>query len=155
MPLKVKVFSWLALKDKILTRANLIKRGWQGPPGCGICGNQEATVLHIFFHCSFAQAIWNFLLRDPDSLLPEISLTQVFSLQQHLLFQINSFGWNTLLLGIFWSLWLNRNEAIFKTHIKDITSIFWHILSLSSFWLDHGHSVQGENSFVIRSMQAN
>ena len=78
VPLKVNVFSWLALKDKILTHANLIKRGWQGPPRCRICGNQEEMVLHIFFHCSFAQVKWNFLLRDAVSLLPGISYSNFF-----------------------------------------------------------------------------
>ena len=94
-------------------------------------------------------------MKDAVSLLPGISLTQIFSLQHHLLFQIDTFGWNTLLLGILWSLWLYRNEAIVRNQIRNFASSFWHILSLTFFWLDHGHSVQGADSFVIRSMQAN
>jgi zinc-binding in reverse transcriptase len=30
IPLKVKLFLWLAIKNRILTKDNLIKRGWHG-----------------------------------------------------------------------------------------------------------------------------
>ena len=121
VPLKVKISSWLALKDKILTWANLIKRGWQGPVEGRIYGHHEEIVLHIFFHCAAARVIWNFMLRDVETLLHKISFNQIFSLQHHLLFQITYYGWNSLLLGIFWSLWLYRNEAIFRNHVTGKT----------------------------------
>ena len=55
VPLKVKIFSWLTLKDKILSRANLIKRGWQGPSHYYIYGHQNETVMHIFFSLFYFQ----------------------------------------------------------------------------------------------------
>ena len=47
-PLKVKLFTWLALKDKILSCANLAKRDWSGPLYCEICGFHIESI-SIFF----------------------------------------------------------------------------------------------------------
>lgn len=48
IPLKIKVFSWLAVKNRILTRDNLTHRGWSGSTGCEFCGSME-TIDHLFF----------------------------------------------------------------------------------------------------------
>ena len=37
IPLKVKIFIWLALKNIILTKDNLVKRGWTGNEHCHFC----------------------------------------------------------------------------------------------------------------------
>ena len=159
VPLKVKVFSWLALKDQILSRANLIKRGWQGPSHCCICGHHDEIVMCIFFHYSISRLIWNFLLRDANSSLFSITLKQVFSLKRHLVVQVCNLGWNTLLLVIFWCLWLNRNEVVFRNNNRGVNSIFMHILALTSFWLDHGSSGQeatgSVTSSTLKSLQLN
>lgn len=50
LPLKIKVFMWLIDKNSILTRDNLLHRGWQGPKECVFCGNDE-SIDHLFLHC--------------------------------------------------------------------------------------------------------
>ena len=47
-PLKVKIFTRLAFKDKILSWANLAKRRWSGPRHCEICGFHEECYSPLF-----------------------------------------------------------------------------------------------------------
>ena len=51
VPLKVKIFAWLATYDKTLYRENLGKRGWTGSQNCEICGHGIESNYHIFLHC--------------------------------------------------------------------------------------------------------
>ena len=68
------------LHDKILSRSNLIKRGWSGPAHCEICGTNEESTLHIFLHCSTSKAIWESLLVDANNHLHSINIFEIFSL---------------------------------------------------------------------------
>ena len=53
VPLKVKVFAWLATHDKTLSRERLGRRGWTGSQICKICGLHVESNTHIFFILSF------------------------------------------------------------------------------------------------------
>jgi hypothetical protein len=53
LPLKVKLFVWLLLEQRILTWDNLIKNGFIGPNICVLCKESKETLLHLFGECSF------------------------------------------------------------------------------------------------------
>ena len=53
LPRKIGCFSWLVLKNKVLTWDNLQKRGKIGPVICPLCRAGEETVLHLFSRCMF------------------------------------------------------------------------------------------------------
>jgi len=61
VPLKLVCFFLLVLHNKILTWDNLCLRGWQGPGLCPLCRMNLETVLHIFFDCTFARQVWDFI----------------------------------------------------------------------------------------------
>ena len=44
----------------ILTKVNLIKRGWQGDITCHFCGGDE-TVDHLFVSCPYILQIWHWI----------------------------------------------------------------------------------------------
>lgn len=48
MPPRVKVFMWLVLRKSILTRDNLLRRGWIGDKKCPFC-MQDESIDHLFF----------------------------------------------------------------------------------------------------------
>ena len=54
---KIGCFTWLVLKNKVLTWDNLQKRGKMGPGICPLCLADEETVLHLFSRCMF----WKYL----------------------------------------------------------------------------------------------
>ena len=45
----------------MLTKDNLLKRGWKGDSKCKFCGLEE-TIQHLFFDCRMAKFLWNSLL---------------------------------------------------------------------------------------------
>ena len=61
-PLKIKIFLWLLLEDKLLTWNNILKRGWQGPGLCLLCRGNEESTFHIFFQCPFTCTVWSKIL---------------------------------------------------------------------------------------------
>ena len=58
LPYKIKNFLWLVENGAILTKDNMVKRGWQGDPSCRFCENIE-TIQHLFFECSLARVVWS------------------------------------------------------------------------------------------------
>ena len=58
LPLRVKVFCWLVIKKRILTRDNLKKKGWKGCDLCEFCSSRESQE-HLFFSCPLAKYCWN------------------------------------------------------------------------------------------------
>jgi hypothetical protein len=57
LPQKIKVFIWLVVRNKILTKDNLKKRNWHGSSECCFCGGLE-SIEHLFFKCSIARFVW-------------------------------------------------------------------------------------------------
>ena len=55
--MKIKIFLWLVRRDKILTKLNLVAKGWQGDTTCVFCDQPESTD-HLFTQCSFIRLIW-------------------------------------------------------------------------------------------------
>ena len=60
MPPRIKVFMWFALRKSILTKDNLLHRGWKGDEKCPFCGREE-SINHLFISCSVARLLWNIL----------------------------------------------------------------------------------------------
>ena len=56
--LKIKLFIWLAAKNKILTWDNLQQRGWEGPSRCHLCKKDSKNITHLFIHCPFTKSVW-------------------------------------------------------------------------------------------------
>jgi hypothetical protein len=57
IPLNIKIYIWMVAQKAILTKDNMIVRGWQGDPGCNFCGSLE-TVDHLLFSCPIAKVVW-------------------------------------------------------------------------------------------------
>jgi hypothetical protein len=57
VPPKIHIFLWLVSHNKIMTIANLLKRGIVKPEACLFCTENE-TVNHLLFECVVAKKIW-------------------------------------------------------------------------------------------------
>ena len=56
-PLKTKIFAWLVIHDKILSRENLAKKGWLVLTICVFCGCAVESTRHIFLQCSAVERV--------------------------------------------------------------------------------------------------
>jgi hypothetical protein len=112
VPLKIRIFLWQVINDKIRSAEQLKKRNWSGSVACKMCGVLESTS-HIFFHCALASFCWC-MCRDVLGwpFLPS-DAANVFN------FCYNSSNKQTrrvlyLFGAVSWSLWLIRNEFVFQ-----------------------------------------
>lgn len=51
---------WLVLRKSILTKDNLLRRGWNGSKHCPFCGKDE-SIDHLFMQCSITRMLSNIL----------------------------------------------------------------------------------------------
>jgi ferredoxin len=113
VPLKIKVFIFLMLEQRILTWENLVKRGFLGPSRCVLCGKYEEFVYHLFMTCKFTKVIWTTILRD----LKLKSLWEggqlVDCLKNCIRKEVN---WKEITCYICWEVWKHRNSVIFEDH---------------------------------------
>ncbi|XP_020253777.1 uncharacterized protein LOC109830826 [Asparagus officinalis] len=58
LPSKIQIFTWLLSMNRLHTKDNLLKKGWQGDPLCVFCKSNPETAEHIFFSCNFASNVW-------------------------------------------------------------------------------------------------
>ena len=121
-PLNVKIFTWLTLHNKIITRENLSKKGWVGPLHCVFSNAHTETFLHLLLHCPFVNTIWNFLTWSTNSELNSFNcVDQVFPLSHADRFHLDQGHWNMLVLALFWVItWTTRNALISRNVQKDI-----------------------------------
>lgn len=132
LPHKAKVFLWLVLHNKILTKDNLSKRNWKGNLNCVFCGLPE-SIDHLFFQCSVARFIWRIIQTA-------LNLNSIPSDVENLFGPwMNSFSItekNLVLFGcgaVIWAIWRSRNNCCFNvTLIDDPTNVIFSCC----FWID-------------------
>jgi hypothetical protein len=65
--MRIKVFGWLVLRDRINTRDMLQRRHWKVTEDthCELCASRcYEDRIHLFFECIFSQRIWTYLQID-------------------------------------------------------------------------------------------
>jgi hypothetical protein len=61
IPMKVGIFLWLMIKCSVLTKDNLLRKGWTGDPHCHFYSKTE-SINHLLFSCALAKLIWQVIL---------------------------------------------------------------------------------------------
>ena len=117
MPLKVKCFTWLCIKNHINAWDNLTKKGWVGPNRCFLCRNSDESVNHLFVGCPFTWETINILSKK----------FQVSLVWNDPSFLENLENWlkgerECLYLPFFfiWNLWIYRNCYLFEDKTPDL-----------------------------------
>lgn len=131
LPLKIKVFLWLAMHDRIQSGVQLKKRKWKGNMNCILCSVPENTD-HILFCCCRAQYVWVCAGeafgwdRTPDNLK---------DWHEHWL-PVREKEFNLMMEGVVaWNLWKYRNKAaIEKSFDKSPDSILYKIFYDLQIW---------------------
>jgi hypothetical protein len=116
---KCRFFAWTLLHNKILTADNLQKRGWPCNHNCSLCSLSLETVTHLCKDCPFAVEVWSMILSWAElRFLFGISKTGTLSEWWYRLRMLCSKhsrkSFDGLLIYFWWSLWVERNNRIFK-----------------------------------------
>ncbi|PWA89116.1 reverse transcriptase domain, Reverse transcriptase zinc-binding domain protein [Artemisia annua] len=137
IPRKINILVWRILRDRIPTRWNLSRKGFEVPSLlCPLCNTSPETSSHLFWSCNLAISVWRLVFKWMDLPLPDSdSLNGVFGWLDHA--RLNSASKSTLhsILGVVvWTLWQFRNNKIFgdkKMLQKDLLD---QIVDVSFLW---------------------
>ncbi|XP_071688566.1 uncharacterized protein [Rutidosis leptorrhynchoides] len=117
MPQKIGVFIWRVRQNRIPVRTKLEKRGIDlDSLRCPVCDNDIETVDHILLHCSFAKDVWNMVYRWWNiGNMSHLNLERMFCGIKYLNRpNISSKVWQAIEWFTGYSIWLNRNQTIFR-----------------------------------------
>lgn len=114
-PMKVRIFIWLMLDDKILTQQVMHYRGWPVPTGCHLCA---ADIIesrdHLMWDCPYASSFWVGLMAQCN--IPNNGNSNILALW----IRINSaqtqtrrHEWRVAWAARAWTLWRERNRRLF------------------------------------------
>jgi hypothetical protein len=103
---------WLAVQDRLITGAQMVKWGYKGEVKCLFCHNQIESREHLFFECSFSYRIWNFCMLRCQVNNFSVSLDEVLKVGIRKWKSKNLKGLLCrLVLGsVIYNIWQTRNE---------------------------------------------
>ena len=58
IPLKIRIFGWLLLRRRLMTRVARQRMFPDSPVSCPLCGGCPEDCSHLFFQCPLAQEAW-------------------------------------------------------------------------------------------------
>ncbi|KAJ1690987.1 hypothetical protein LUZ63_015142 [Rhynchospora breviuscula] len=135
-PLKVRIFLWLLLQNRLLTQENLLLRGWPAIQSCITCQTPTMeTAPHLFIHCPFAHRLWDMLQTRLN--LPVINFTA--DLVGFWLTNRSLLGdqWDIIWAAASWALWKERNARIFSAETSIQSKLLGNIIKDMAAWTIH------------------
>ncbi len=139
IPLRAKIFLWLAGRNRVLTAEQLVERGWSGPTICLLCCQDEENLDHLLFRCAYAIAVWNRLLhgyrRTCRSLLtsPGNLASRWCRARRPLEGQART-ALDLCLAAGCWEIWLERNHRIFDDRPTSSVDCCKRIVATINIW---------------------
>ena len=134
IPLKVKIFLWMATHDRIQCGVQLKKKKWLGPETCFTCDRLE-TSNHILFQCPIAVYLWSFLR---ECLSWPILPTSCSALSLEIVDRFRGKRQQVTLFlcaGALWTIWKARNDVVFnKKVMTSPVAIIYKTLMVVKSW---------------------
>ena len=118
---KIDYFCWTLAHKSILTSDNLRRRGMEGPSRCPLCVSDEENTDHMLLHCSFASEVWKDSLKIIlDRFSMPANIQELMKMWANILLfntakkDLLKASWMWLPKFIYWKLWIERNNRIFR-----------------------------------------
>ncbi|KAJ3673296.1 hypothetical protein LUZ60_006670 [Juncus effusus] len=136
-PLKIKVFLWLLIHNKLLTADNLAKRNWPRYNRCKLCNRDFESASHLFFNCIYARAIWTHSFASWNVTFRSTNLLQIWLDNRKHFDPIQAKRWDATCAATMWSHWRERNNRIFNSKSKPHKMISKEIRDLVDSWMEN------------------
>ncbi|KAL5141435.1 Clustered mitochondria protein [Glycine soja] len=138
IPPRAAVFSWRLFKDKLPTRANLLRRNVSiQEVECPLCGYEHKEAGHLFFNCKMIIGLWWESMRWIQAVGPLSA-----SPASHFVQYCDGFGaarnhsrWCGWWIALTSTIWQHRNLLIFKGKPFDSSKVMDDALFLAWSWL--------------------
>ena len=119
--LEVNFFTWTVMHEKVLTRENLLKRGFLGPYRCCFCLQNAESSAHIFVGCNFAHEVLANSMHGFPSYAPIHSDPVILFKNWQSRYPGSTISpawrkiWQAIPKFVWWKIWLARNDLIFNS----------------------------------------
>ena len=133
LPMKIRVFAWLLLRRRLLTRSRRRLLIPDTSTECALCARAVEDCEHLFITCPFASSVW----RGASVDRLELSSWEDF-------WRSIGDGPNRLIaewqriFAILWSIWCHRNEFIFRGRTPSVDAIQHDARGLDISWSRRG-----------------
>ncbi len=139
IPLKIKIFLWLASRYRLLTADLLAKRGWLGPSICPLCCAGEEFLDHIFFLCPFARSVWTEVLHNATLICQRLLNTQGDLASRWRSARGVATGQSKTVLDLLfaagcWEIWIERNKRLFENRLSTSDGCATRVHTIVEFW---------------------
>ncbi|XVF83481.1 hypothetical protein PTKIN_Ptkin16aG0491300 [Pterospermum kingtungense] len=116
VPPKVESFCWQLLKGRVAVKDNLVARNviHSSEAICSFCGCPGESINHIFFSCYGSWCIWTHWCKIWGIKLAANKDAWSNFIEWQSLLPTNNVVWKISFCAILWSIWLHRNEIVFK-----------------------------------------
>lgn len=134
IPTKIKIFTWLLLRKRLLSADRLLTRGLDVDQHCVFCAAPSETCDHLFYTCVFVR----YILFSAESLdISPVPLGDVRNLWLKVSETPNAAARArglALLTAIWWVVWTDRNSSIFQGTSPDAARAIKRVKLLISDW---------------------
>lgn len=137
-PAKVKIFTFLLFKNRLLTHEVLENKGISCDLKCVLCDTCHLeTSHHLFFTCSYARRVWTTLYSQNQAYHAGQTLEDAwdhFETNFAKLTKEARASRGPLFMAILWHIWRQRNERIFRGKSLPYESLVLTIREEASLW---------------------
>ncbi|KAK1325394.1 hypothetical protein QJS10_CPA01g02200 [Acorus calamus] len=150
MPLKVKIFLWVALQDRLLTKSYRAKWRPESSATCELCDTDVETVDHLFCACQALIPFWGMLRTGSGAALrfnnKDELWEQMVSTKRPGDTRAQAEVRKILIPAALWAIWLCRNKKIFQNQ-RFYTENLWE--NTTHFIVDWGCGLAGAGAVQL------
>ena len=151
LPLKVKIFMWQLVLDRLPTCRQLAAHLGTSNGTCALCGEAE-DASHVFFSCPMARFGWSVVRQLLGCSWSPANFPQFFACLQPLLGQRRRLCW-ILVAVMFWSLWVTRNKlALEAKALRHPSDLIYKLFMFLQTWA--GLSKVGDRDALLEMASA-
>jgi zinc-binding in reverse transcriptase len=124
---------WLVKQNKVLTKLNLVKKGWSGNTKCVFYDLDESTD-HLFVSCKIINQIWQWIVKYNNFYFYVDTIQDSWQMDCCIPLK-NKFVIEMVRGAVLWTVWLERNKLCFTDkQACSIPVLGNKIISLANYW---------------------
>ncbi|KAK3199002.1 hypothetical protein Dsin_022417 [Dipteronia sinensis] len=133
IPSSRSALTWRQLLNRLPIEDHFCKVGFHLASRCNISGVNSESSDHLFLRCPLAAALWEAVFSAFQRCISVNSWSSFFSQAMSVSFSDHVLVlWKTSIHAVVWSVWLARNQWIFKSKAIEFISalsLVWHAVS--------------------------
>ena len=129
IPLKIRVFLWLLLRRRLMTRSLRQRCDPHSSAECVLCRSDLEDCNHLFVGCPLAQAVWT----RTRGVRAQMSSMEVLWRSMADGPYRRGAEWH-LIFATLWTIWNHRNEVVFRGRTPSAEAVLHEARGLVSLW---------------------